>query len=245
MTNDELAGAQVAFGLVSRLLYFEPSDEEVSSYLQLGLFDTAPFAAEDLMVVEGLTALRRWCDQTRELVESGGATLHDRAADLRRDWLNLLVGTGEPKAPSWAGYYLNPSSTLLGESALAVRKLYKLHGYELERRNQEPDDNLGIMLGFIAVLIQLELDNGEVSSSSEIAFDAACDGASATCQEQLLRKYILPWLPLWRWSVERFARTAFYRGLGDLTFGLVRTYATRFGFEYCADAENPHFVQRG
>lgn len=234
MENDELLAAQAAFNLVSHMLYVEPSDEEVTAYLEPQMFSEAPFAMEDAAVTAGLSALEDWCDQARSRIGEGAATLDECASELRRDWLNLLVGVGEPKAPSWAGYYLNPSSALLGESALGVRKLYHRHGYQLDRMGQEPDDNLGIMLGFIAVLIQLELDGEGEAAEREAAED---------CQVQLLQKFILPWLPLWRWSVERFARTEFYRGLGDLVFGLVRTYATRFGFAY-VDGDKPHFVQR-
>lgn len=236
MENDELLAAQSAFNLVSHALYMEPSDEDVAAYLQPGMFAEAPFGMDDEAVARGLTELEEWCAQARARVEENPAALGECASELRRDWLNLLVGAGEPKAPSWAGYYLNPSSALLGESALGVRKLYHCYGYQLDRQNQEPDDNLGIMLGFIGVLIQLELDG-------EGERDAAEREAAVDCQVQLLQKFILPWLPLWRWSVERFARTEFYRGLGDLTFGLVRAYAARFGFAY-VDGERPHFVQQ-
>ncbi|MEC4176332.1 hypothetical protein VJ918_06265 [Adlercreutzia sp. R21] len=40
-----------------------------------------------------------------------------------------------------------------------------------------------------------------------------------------------------------FARTAFYRGVGELVFGLVHAYAARFGFRYVDSADNPHFVK--
>lgn len=231
MTPDELASAQVAFNLASRLLYVEPSDEEVERYLAPQLFSEAPFAMDNGTVRAGLALLDAWCAEARKSIASGSESLHRCACDLRCDWLNLLVGVGEPKAPSWAGYYLNPSSVLIGESALGVRRLYQAHGFRIERQNQEPDDNLGIMLEFIAMLIQLELDG---------------DGdAARECQIQLLQKYVLPWLPLWHWSVEKFARTSFYHGVGDMVFGFVQTYAARFGFRYCDDEKSPQFVWEG
>lgn len=266
MTDEELRAAQVALNLVARLLYNEPTDEDVAAYVQPGLFAEAPFGMEDAAVRAGLAAMDAWCRETAAAAEGDPAALHERAIDLRSDWLNLLVGMGEPKAPSWAGYYLNPSSAILGESALEVRRLYKRHGFQIERLNQEPDDHLGLMLSFITLLIGLELSDTAPDASSDTdathanaaapaaranAADPCSAGcarvdletSAAQCQAQLLQKYILPWLPLWRWSVEKFARTEFYRGTGDLVFGFVRAYATRFGFQYVDDAENPHFLR--
>ena len=259
MTDEELRAAQVALNLAARLLYNEPTDEDVAAYVQPGLFAEAPFGMEDAAVRAGLAAMGAWCRETAAAAEGDPAALHERAIDLRSDWLNLLVGMGEPKAPSWAGYYLNPSSAILGESALEVRRLYKRHGFQIERLNQEPDDHLGLMLNFIALLIGLELSDTSAATRANAADSAAVrahaadpcsagcarvdlEAPAAQCQAQLLQRYILPWLPLWRWSVEKFARTEFYRGTGDLVFGLVRAYAARFGFQYVDDAENPHFV---
>lgn len=237
MMENDLQAVQASLGLAARLLYSEPTDEDVAAYLEPGLFQQAPFGMDDPAVRDGLAAMDEWCRETAASVRADGALLHACAADLRSDWLNLLVGAGEPKAPTWAGYYLNPSSTILGESALGVRRLYRQHGFQVQHLNQEPDDHLGLMLNFIVLLIQLELDGDADSVASASA------AAAETCQVQLLNDYILPWLPLWRWSVEKFARTAFYRGVGELVFGFVRVYAGRFGFRYVEDADNPHFVK--
>ena len=272
--RDELQAAQVALSLASQLMYNEPSDQDVTAFLAPGMFQESPFAMEDEAVRSGLAAMDAWCSGAAAAVARGELTVHEAASDLRRDWLNLLMGVGEPKAPSWSGYYLNPSSSLIGESSLQVRRIYKRFGFEMEHKNQEPDDHLGIMLGFIAVLIGLELDRAAsrgaaedgpaaggfsredrdkaarrggsesgdaLGQANEVAAPAATN-AAAECQMRLLEKYILPWLPLWRWSVERFARTDFYRGVGDFVFGLVRCYACRFGFRYVSDETNPHFV---
>lgn len=239
MTDETLCAAQVALGLAARLLYDEPTDEDVANYLEPGLFADAPFGDDDEAVRMGLAAMDAWCRATARAVTNDAEALHGRASDLRSDWLNLLVGMGEPKAPAWAGCYLNPSSAILGESALAVRRLYKRHGFQLQHQNQEPDDHLGLMLSFVSLLIQLELEGENRKDEGALANVEA----SQECQAQLLQKYILPWLPLWRWSVEKFARTEFYRGVGDLVFGLVRAYAARFGFRYAEDEENPHFIK--
>ncbi len=242
MTDEELQAAQVALSLAARLLYNEPTDDDVVDYMQPGLFAEAPFGMEDDVVRAGLAAMDGWCRETAAAVKCDPLVLQDRAADLRSDWLNLLVGPGEPKAPSWAGYYLNPGSAILGESSLAVRRLYRQYGFEVERQNREPDDHLGLMLGFISLLIQREwneptkaaLGPGDASGGSR-------ESAVAQCQAQLLQRFILPWLPSWRWSVERFARTEFYRGAGGMVFGLVRAYAARFGFRYVDEEEHPRF----
>ena len=235
MTDEELRAAQVALNLAAHLLYDEPTDEDVAAYLEPGLFENTPFGEDDETVRAGLTLLDAWCRETAAAVAADPAALHSRAADLRSDWLNLLVGAGAPKAPSWAGYYLNPSSAILGESALAVRALYKRHGFQVQRLNQEPDDHLGLMLAFAAQLIQQQLvARGEGA--------AAAVESTVACQRELFQHSVLPWLAAWRWSVAQFARTDFYRGVGELVFGLGRAWAARLGFQYVDDAENPRFV---
>lgn len=218
MSEENLEGAAVALSLASKLVYCEPSDADLAMYRESRLFAAAPFGGDDEAVAAGLALLDSFC-----LLEGAGE-------DARSDWFMVFVGAGEPKAPSWAGYYLNPNSQLFGESTLAVRRAYARHGFELERKNSEPDDNLGIMLGFIAHLASMELSPG-------------ADGAALRAEQAgMLKGCILPWICAWRWSVGEKSKTDYSRGVGELVFGIVRAYAARFGFVY-RGGDNPHFAE--
>ena len=217
MSEENLEGAALALSLASKLVYCEPTDADLAMYRESRLFEGAPFGEGDEAVGAGLGLLGAFCSR-----EGSGE-------DARSDWFMVFVGAGEPKAPSWAGYYLNANSQLFGESTLGVRHAYARHGFELERKNSEPDDNLGIMLGFIAHLASMEL---------RPASDAAALRAEKAA---MLKDYILPWICTWRWSVGEKSKTDYSRGIGELVFGLIRAYAARFGFKYHG-GENPHFT---
>lgn len=227
--SEALEGAQVALGLASRLVYCEPSDEDLATYAQEGFFDAAPYGSDDPAVVKGLSYLRSWAEN----VQTNAADeefVSDCRAEVRRDWLSLFAGVGAPKAPCWAGFYTNPNKQVLSADTLPVRQMYRRWGFQVQRLNSEPDDNLGIMLGFVSYLIEVEMDGGEKASE---AFAS---------QLELFRDRILPWISAWRWSVEKYAHTDFYRGVGELAFGICRAYAQRFGFEYRDSEDRPRFV---
>lgn len=219
MSETNLEGAAAALSLASKLVYCEPTDADLEMYAENRLFCGAPFGEEDEAVKEGLRLLDEFC--MREGAEE----------DARSDWFMVFVGAGEPKAPSWAGYYLNTNSQLFGESTLGVRRVYARYGFQLERKNSEPDDNLGIMLGFIAHLAFLELQSG--SDAEVLRADQAL----------MLKEYVLPWICSWRWAVAKRAKTDYARGIGELVFGLVRAYASRFEYVFCDDG-NPHFAMQ-
>ncbi|WP_350454432.1 molecular chaperone TorD family protein [Slackia heliotrinireducens] len=107
-------------------------------------------------------------------------------------------------------------------------------GLQMENLNREPDDNLGIMMGFIAHLIGLETDDKTCADMRERAVAA---------QKELIAGHILPWIAVWHYSTLKHARTDFFSGVGELAFGLIRAYAKRFGCTY--NEEKAAFVFEG
>ncbi|MBR2836124.1 MAG: molecular chaperone TorD family protein [Coriobacteriales bacterium] len=227
MEQEVLCAAQVMFALVSKLIYLEPTADDMRFYMEADLFSQVPFGEDDPEVVTGLVQMQSWCLETSEDPDS----FDSRLADLRRDQFQLFVGAGIPDAPSWAGYYLSTDSQILSEETLPVRRLYREFGLQMEHLNREPDDNLGIMLSFLAHLIDIETDPIEPEDKKQRA---------ASAQQELLVERILPWLASWHYLVNKHARTEFYRGIGNVTFGLVRTYAQRFDIRY--DSKDQRFV---
>ena len=229
MDKEELQGAGAMFALASRLVYQEPSADEIRSYAEQDLFAGAPFGGDDPSVARGLELMRDWCAKA-----AASDDFDDCVADAKRDQFQLFVGAGEPKAASWAGYYLSASSQILSAETLPVRRLYREFGLQMENLNREPDDNLGIMMGFIAHLIGLETDEETCADMRERAVAA---------QKELIAGHILPWIAVWHYSTLKHARTDFFSGVGELVFGLIRAYAKRFGCTY--NEEKAAFVFEG
>lgn len=275
---EELAGAEACFAAASRLLYVEPSTEEVAAQVVERLFASAPFAADDPTAEAGLARMDAWCvDALAEFEESAAsaevgsglaasaqaagivsgagnsaapvdsATLVDptalaasplfgeRVGALRREWLRLFAGVGTPEASCLESFYVEPNRHMFGKSTLAVREAYRAHGLQIERLHSEPDDHLGLMLGFVSHLVGEELEALERG-------DAPAAEAAVRDQEQFLVEHVLPWLAVWRYLVASHATSDYYLGTGDFVFGLVSRYATRFGIFY--DEESEAFKRR-
>lgn len=216
MDYEELEGARLALSLAGTLVYCEPDADALNRYLMPGLFDASPFGGEEPLVAEGLSAMACWCERARRDANRG-----ERLAELRDDWFHLVAGPGEPDAPAWAGYYLATNSQILSQESLAVRCLYARHGFEVVRKNREPDDSLGIMLGFLGELA------GEVERAVRVGDAGAVQAARGDACELLVR-HVLPWVDAWHGRMAASARTSFYCGVGAFACGLSHACAERW-----------------
>lgn len=217
-TVDELISASVAFDCAARLVQVEPDRAWIESCISGGLFDEIPFGGCDDAVQDGLSFLRDWCAAAQ------GDTF-ESVATLRREWLRLFIGLGIPEASINESYYIESNSVMFGRSTLSVRSAYRAWGLQNERGANEPDDALGVMLAFCAFLMReaaraCSSNDGEASSR---ALDAL---------EGFLVQHMLPWVSAWRFLVRQHAQTDYYRGVGELVFGLERACAACFGIAF-------------
>lgn len=247
LSLEALAGAEACFAVASRLLYCEPDYGEVAAQVETRQFSSAPFAAENAVAAEGLENMNRWATRVAEEAGEAGSdgagalsleaspVFRERVDDLRREWLRLFVGLGAPQASCLESFYVEPSGRMFAESTLAVREAYRAYGLQIERLHSEPDDHLGLMLGFLSHLIGAEIEAreaGEGDAAEKIASD----------QEAFLVEHVLPWLSAWRYTVEKCATSDYFRGAGDFIFGLTACYAERFGIRY--NAQERRFNRR-
>ncbi|MCI8305331.1 molecular chaperone [Adlercreutzia muris] len=249
LSSDTLAAAEVCFAVASRLLYVEPDISSVAEQVASRQFASAPFGEESDDARQGLRFLDGWCAAALRASEvpEGASTdsaaaflgespaFAEAVAELRREWLRLFVGLGTPEASCLESFYVEPNRHVFGKNVIAVREVYRRHGLEVERLHREPDDHLGLMLGFLSRLIAEEreaLDAGEGQRAAALAGEG----------DAFLTEHVLPWLAPWRYAVERHARTGYYRGVGAFVFGLIACYAERFGI--CFDGEARAFRRR-
>ena len=226
-----LAAAEACFAQASQLLYCEPDAEVVADQVAERPFQNAPFGMDDADVREGMALMDAWC----VAAAADEAGFDERVAALRREWLRLFVGAGTPDAPSWESFYRDPNSQLFSARTLEVRERYRRHGLQIERLYAEPDDHLGLMLGFVGHLIGLEAEALAVG-------DGAAAGEAADEQESFLVEHVLPWLAAWRYSVDAHASSDYFRGAGAFVFGLCARYAQRFGVAF--DREGQVFKRK-
>lgn len=215
---EELASAGVAFDFAARLVQVEPDRAWIESCIDDDLFAAAPFGQDDEAVADGLALMRRWC-------AGAAGDIDEAVGSLQREWLRLFIGLGVPEASINESYYTEPNSIMFGQSTLSARAVYRAWGLENERKASEPDDTLGIMLAFCAHLMResLRLEESGDEEASRKALEAL---------EDFLAKHMLPWVSAWRFLVKQHAKTDYYRGVGELVFGLERSCAVRFGIAF-------------
>lgn len=224
---DKLSAAEVCFAQASRFLYCEPDKDTIVSQAREHAFASVPYASDNEYVQRGLNSLETWLDEA--VFQSETPMLIERVDSLRREWFRLFIGAGVPDAPCWESYYREPNSHLFGKCTLEVREYYRRWGLQIEHLHSEPDDQLGLMLGFMSRLISLEADAIAVGDKN-----SACDIANE--QNKFLAEHILPWLAVWHYDVGKYATSSYFRGVGDFTFGLCECYANRFEVIFDTDS---------
>lgn len=227
----DLREAQIAFSLVSQLVYNEPEQDWLTSFIDNKAFEAAPFGMDIPSVLKGLDSLGAWSSYA---LQRG---LKPTVDDLKSEWFTVLVGAGTPKAPCWGSFYCETNSQLFGIGTLEVRRWYKEHGLMLQRENKEPDDHLGLILGFISFLMGKEADALVRQDQKEA--DRLCEA-----QQDFMTAHLLPWLPVWRYQLSKYAYSDFYRGVADLVFGLCEAYVQRFEIHFDQEKEAFFFKNR-
>lgn len=228
MKKDDLQAASVAFALSSQLVYLEPKEEIISSYLKHEVFKEVPFAPDNKFISRGARLLDTWLESVSQdsMTESVDA--------LQREWLLLFVGLGMPLAPCWESFYREEGSVLFSDKTLAVRSWFRRYGLESEKKGSEPDDHLGLMLSFLRHLIELELealDEVDDQKAKEIASE----------QKTFISEHLLSWIPKWYMLTKDHAQSQYYQGIADLVFGITTSYVERFG--YILDFTSSTFVE--
>ncbi|APC08550.1 TorD/DmsD family molecular chaperone [Neomoorella thermoacetica] len=150
------------------------------------------------------------CRQMQAELEARRQDLEAYRQELQGDYNRLFVGPGHLEAPPWESVYRSKEHLLFGEETLAVREFYRSFGLESRKKNQEPDDHLGLELEFMARLCR------EAAASIQSGGDADRFLAG---QGRFLEEHLEQWVPALTADIQRAARTDFFRGLALFTRG--------------------------
>jgi TorA maturation chaperone TorD len=209
----KLTAEALVFGLLGKALYTYPDRAWLQSLAEEGVFDEAPFGAGDPNVAAGLALLQVWAGECQ-----GG--MSDEAFDaLCSDYTCLFIGPGKVLAPPWESVYHNDERLVFQEQTLEVRSWYRRFGLEAERLYQEPDDHIGLELGFLAELARLGVEAVQRNDEKALADLLAS-------QRAFLTEHPLRWVPTWCGQVDDQARTGLYRGLALVTLGTLQEAAS-------------------
>ena len=220
--HETLLGHALAYGILGRLFYEEPSADLVAE-LRAGVYDGEwVIDGGDVTVGRGLALL---AEQLTDWSE-------EQVAELRYDYHRLFVGPGRLLAPPWESVYLSAEHLLFEAETRAVRSFYRRYGLQAPNLGHEPDDHLGLELAFMLHLCVLALD--ALEHEDHDTFDGLLEA-----QRSFLGKHLLQWAPMCLNRVLEHAESDFYRGAAYLALGTLEGAADALGitgFEALQDA---------
>lgn len=218
-----LTGEMLLLGLLAKIIYSDPDEPWIQSLIDEEVFSAVPLGSDEKETITGLEYLGRWIN------DQNGKINANSLLDLKTDYVALFIGPGKMHAPVWESVYYSEDSLIFQERTIAVRQWYRRFGVESERRNQEPDDHIGLELSFMARLATLGLQAYEEQ-------DQARFSNFLTAQKKFYSEHLLQWGPAFAKLVIKHAKTDFYRGVGYLTLGSLLAVARILQLEIPAKA---------
>ncbi len=183
---------------LSRLLascYYQPGPE----FAQEKVFDSMLDAAA--RVHPALAA------DARRLGEDYAAEGHDA---LLHDYARLFLGPNHIVAKPYGSVWLEGQDTVMGDSTMAVLKLYEEGGFDMSEEFREVPDHIAVELEFLYLLIYRENEaqrNGQPEERE----------AKAALRKRLLDEHLGRWIGPFTAAVRAGAQSKFYRALAELT----------------------------
>ncbi len=201
---EAFAAAFTALGALHR----QPADEETldavrSMVREWPLAPVGPTAA-------GITDLR------------ASAASGETARDVRRDHDRLYGDSAAAIVAPYESVHRGVEGLVFDEQTLEVRAAYRELGLRAPKLNREPDDHVGLEFEFLSRTCLEVLD----------ARDAGEDERAERAEDlgrRFFVEHIATWVPDLLERVAAEARTAFMRGVAELSRGAVEQYSASIG----------------
>ena len=180
---------------------FYPPDREL--FLQESLFRNLATALNQIAPATS--------DFSKKMEE---AFLHYCNEDMRVEYARLFVGPFELKAPPYGSVYLEHERRVMGDSTMAVLKMYEEAGLVMDEDFKELPDHVAVELEFMSYLIYQE-----VQALEQSMMDRAIK--LKTRQELFLNRFLKPWIPPFCREIKENTENEFYEALADCLFTFV------------------------
>lgn len=210
------SGAALVFGLLGKIVFTYPEREWLQPLFEQGVFEEAPFGAEQPEVAAGLKLLDSWSQQYVRV--PGSATLEE----LRSDYTRLFIGPDHLLAAPWESVHRSVDRLLFQEQTLQVREWYRRYGLEAVNLYREPDDHVGLELALLSHIATLAAEAAD--SRDEAALSRYLEA-----ERSFVAEHPITWVPLWCELVIRQARTDFYVGVAMVIRGTLTEFAALLG----------------
>ncbi|WP_199450094.1 TorD/DmsD family molecular chaperone [Vibrio harveyi] len=176
----------IVLKLFGALFYYQPKDYPAANLdTLLSNTDTPIEALNDM--------LRSFQNESEEALQME----HDR----------MFTGIGEMPAPPWGSAYLDKEAVLFGESTIEYRYFLQRCGFALESDQREPEDQIGLMLMVLGMLIETEQQKLAV---------------------EMLREHLMPWFGFFNKRFKKAVTLAPYSKLSNLTEELLQSLSEQY-----------------
>ena len=154
------------------------------------------------------------CARGVDLLRESSTAGEDEAL-VRRDFNRLFYGPGPMLAPPYESVHRSDEGLVFEQETMQVRAAYAQFQLAAPRLNKEPDDHLGLELGFLAELCVRAMD--AVDADDDLELTRLLVGV-----QNFLDDHLLIWGPQCLTQAADGAQTFFYRGVAALGIGTLR-----------------------
>jgi len=193
--------------------------ENLSRLLAACYYQPGPEFAEEKVFDSMLTAAARLHPElaahAQRLGQDYSAEGHEA---LLLDYTRLFLGPNHIVAKPYGSVWLEGGNTVMGESTMAVMKLYEEGGFDMDEAFREAPDHISVELEFLYLLIYRENEahrNGQRDAQA----------AKAALRKRFLEEHLGRWAGPFTAAVRAGAQSSYYRQLGDLTDRFIKLEA--------------------
>jgi TorA maturation chaperone TorD len=185
--------------------------ENLSRLLAACYYQPGPEFAEEQVFDSILAAATRihpeLAAHARRLGEDYAAEGHDA---LLLDYTRLFLGPNHIVAKPYGSVWLEGGNTVMGESTMAVLRLYEEGGFDMSEAFREVPDHIAAELEFLYLLIYRENEAHRNSEPEALR-------AKADLRKRFLDGHLGLWVGPFTAAVRAGAQSSFYRQLAALT----------------------------
>ena len=126
------------------------------------------------------------------------------------EYTSLFLGPGLPNAPLWESFYRTSEKVYFGRTTFEMKEMLYANGLESKRKNQQPEDHIGLELMLISVLTE-QLTTFER------------DQQVSRIKEQILfmDEHLLSWIPELCRDAKEHGTIGFYGAFIELIWGVL------------------------
>ncbi|NBJ70005.1 MULTISPECIES: molecular chaperone TorD family protein [Clostridia] len=197
---------QFVYDVLRRFFLEEPSRDYLAYFVQEKLIDLFPFVEESEDIQRGIAEIKGYLSKHNVI---GNDTDYE---DLHWDYTRLFVGPFDLPAPPWESVYVRKDRLLFQSNTVDVRNVYLQFGYEVEHKNLEAEDHVGLELDFMFHLNDLTL-----RSLKNVGLKSKANSTYLIKeQKKFLEIHLLAFISTFSEKVIENAHTGFFSGMARL-----------------------------